>query len=156
MAVDNIFGDKEAQETPAPSKDKSKKHAAPASKVSCFTCASPDPSITYCEHSMEQSNTKNKHAETVSIPYDTIPGMDTNSMYFTLTHRFHVDSTWTPYGKDHNLQFCMESKWTPDGLQVDSSTCIITKKYQYFSLLHLFLLDSRIPTEVLLDLLGVQ
>jgi len=31
MAVDNIFGDKEAQETPAPSKDKSKKHVAPAS-----------------------------------------------------------------------------------------------------------------------------
>jgi len=63
-----------------------------------------------------------------------------------------TDSMWTPYGKDHNLQFCiksiwtpsglqMESKWTPGGLQVESSTCIITKKYQYFSLLHLFLLE---------------
>jgi len=31
---------------------------------------------------MEQSNTKNKHAETVSIPYDAIPGMDTNSHEF--------------------------------------------------------------------------
>jgi len=83
MAVDNIFGDKEAQETPVPSKDKSKKHTAPASKVSCFICASPDPSIINWEHQMEQSNAKNKHAETVSIPYDTIPGMDTNS------HEFH-------------------------------------------------------------------
>ena len=50
MAVDNIFGDEEAQETPAPSKDKSKKCVAPASKVSCFICASPDPSITHWEH----------------------------------------------------------------------------------------------------------
>jgi len=79
MAVDNIFGDKE---TPAPSKDKSKKHAAPASKVSCFTCASPDPSIIHWEHQTEQRNTKNKHAETVSIPYHAIPGMDTNSREF--------------------------------------------------------------------------
>jgi len=31
---------------------------------------------------MEQSNTKNKRAETVSIPYDAIPGMDTNSCEF--------------------------------------------------------------------------
>jgi len=31
MAVDNIFGDEEAQETPVPSKDKSKKCTAPAS-----------------------------------------------------------------------------------------------------------------------------
>ena len=64
-----------------------------------------------------------------------------------------TDSMWTPYGKDHNLQFCiksiwtpsglhMESRWNPSGIQVDSSTCIITKKYQYFSLLHLFLLES--------------
>jgi len=82
MAVDNIFGDEEAQETPAPSKDKSKKRMAPASKVSCFTCASPDPSITYWEPQTEQSNTKNKHAEMVSIPYDAIPGMDTNSLEF--------------------------------------------------------------------------
>jgi len=50
MAVDNIFGDEEAQETPAPSKDKSKKCTAPATKVSCFFRASPDPSITHWEH----------------------------------------------------------------------------------------------------------
>jgi len=31
---------------------------------------------------MEQSNTKNKCAKTVSIPYDAIPGMDTNSREF--------------------------------------------------------------------------
>jgi len=61
-----------------------------------------------------------------------------------------TDSMWTPYGKDHNLQFCIKSIWTPGGLQVDSSTCIITKKYQYFSLLHLFLLDSRTPVGILL------
>jgi len=31
-----------------------------------------------------------------------------------------TDSMWTPYGKDHNLQFCIKSIWTPSGLQVDS------------------------------------
>jgi len=99
MAVDNIFGDEEAQETPAPSKDKSKKRMAPASKVSCFTCTSPDPSIIHWEHQTEQSNTKNKCTEMVNIPYDAIPGMDTNS------HEFHkailVESTkvGNPSGK---------------------------------------------------------
>jgi len=61
MAVDNIFGDEEAQETLAPSKDKSKKSTAPASKASCFICVSPDPSIIFWEHQMEQSNTKKQH-----------------------------------------------------------------------------------------------
>jgi len=99
MAVDNIFGDEEAQETPAPSKDKSKKHVAPASKVSCFICASPDPSIICWEHQTEQSNTKNKHAKMVSIPYDAIPCMDTNSREFRKAILVESTKVGNPSGK---------------------------------------------------------
>jgi len=99
MAVDNIFGDEEAQETPAPFKDKSKKCTAPASKVSCFICTSPDPSIIHWEHQIEQSNTKNKHAETVSIPYDAILGMDTNSCEFRKAILVESTKVSNPSGK---------------------------------------------------------
>ena len=79
MAVDNIFGEDETKETPAPSK--SKKRAASSSKV-CFVCTGSEPSLIYREHEFEQCTTKNKRAETVSIPYAAVPGMDTNSREF--------------------------------------------------------------------------
>ena len=55
---------------------------------------------------------------------------DRFTLYFTLPHLFHVESTWTPYihldstwtpsGKDLNLQFCIKSIWSPYGLHLDS------------------------------------
>jgi len=53
-----------------------------------------------------------------------------------------VDSIWKRPQCTILYKIHLDSRWTPGGLQVDSSTCIITKKYQYFSLLHLFLLES--------------
>ena len=41
-------------------------------------------------------------------------------LYFTLPHRFHMDSTWTPSGKELNLQFRTKSIWSPLGLHLDS------------------------------------
>ena len=83
------------------------------------------------------------HCCTLPSPTDSMwtpPGLQVDSIWkrpqSTILYKIHLDSIWTPYG----IQ--MESKWTPGGLQVDSSTCIITKKYQYFSLLQLFLLES--------------
>jgi len=57
-----------------------------------------------------------------------------------------TDSMWTPYGKDHYLQFHIKSKWTPGGL-------LYLYNYQKISVLFT---PPPIPTEVLLDLLGVQ
>jgi len=48
---------------------------------------------------MEQSNTKNKRAETVSIPYDTIPGMDTNSCEFHKAILVESTKVGNPSGK---------------------------------------------------------
>jgi len=48
---------------------------------------------------MEQSNTKNKCAETVSIPYDTIPGMDTNSHEFRKAILVKSAKVGNPSGK---------------------------------------------------------
>ena len=42
--------------------------------------------------------------------------MVTSLLYFTLPHRFHMDSIWIPSRKYFNLQFHLESIWTPHGL----------------------------------------
>ncbi|EDR06521.1 uncharacterized protein LACBIDRAFT_300001 [Laccaria bicolor S238N-H82] len=60
MAVDNLFGDEEVKDTASSPKEKGKKRAASGPKTPA----------------------KSKRAETVSIPYDAVPGMDTNSREF--------------------------------------------------------------------------
>ncbi|EDR06252.1 uncharacterized protein LACBIDRAFT_328901 [Laccaria bicolor S238N-H82] len=60
MAVDNLFGDEEVKDATSSPKEKGKKHAASGPKTPA----------------------KSKRAETVSIPYDAVPGMDTNSREF--------------------------------------------------------------------------
>ncbi|EDR00136.1 uncharacterized protein LACBIDRAFT_334425 [Laccaria bicolor S238N-H82] len=60
MAVDNLFGDEEVKDAASSPKEKGKKRAASGPKTPA----------------------KSKRAETVSIPYDAVPGMDTNSREF--------------------------------------------------------------------------
>ncbi|EDR05134.1 uncharacterized protein LACBIDRAFT_303494 [Laccaria bicolor S238N-H82] len=60
MAVDNLFGDEEVKDAASSPKEKGKKRTASGPKTPA----------------------KSKHAETVSIPYDAVPGMDTNSRKF--------------------------------------------------------------------------
>ncbi|EDR13529.1 uncharacterized protein LACBIDRAFT_322521 [Laccaria bicolor S238N-H82] len=60
MAVDNLFGDEEVKDAASSPKEKGKKRAASGPKTPA----------------------KSKRAETVSIPYNTVPGMDTNSREF--------------------------------------------------------------------------
>ncbi|EDR00133.1 uncharacterized protein LACBIDRAFT_314750 [Laccaria bicolor S238N-H82] len=60
MMVDNLFGDEEVKDAASSPKEKGKKRAASGPKTPA----------------------KSKRAETVSIPYDAVPGMDTNSREF--------------------------------------------------------------------------
>ncbi|EDR07504.1 uncharacterized protein LACBIDRAFT_298445 [Laccaria bicolor S238N-H82] len=60
MAVDNLFGDEEVKDAASSPKEKGKKRAASGPKTPA----------------------KSKRAKTVSIPYDAVPGMDTNSREF--------------------------------------------------------------------------
>lgn len=68
-----------------------------------------------------------------NVPGNGVPqnGQEQNSMYFTLTHGFQVDSIWKRWQSTILYKIHLDSIWNPSGLQ-ESSTCITTKKYQSF------------------------